>query len=96
MLYSYILTLKTSAIKPTNATVHLKIFQTLNQILGAELVVRSSAFFSICVVTYSRCYFDCTHWLDKPDLPHSKMFLNALTISRMYDVTRNFAHWELK
>lgn len=94
MLYSYILTLKTRVIKPTNATVLT--FQTLNQIPGAELVVRSSAFFSICVVTCSRCYFDCTHWLDKPDLPHSKMFLNALTISRMYDVTRNFAHWELK
>ena len=53
---------------------HHRTFHTQNQMLGAELVVKSSVFFPIRVVTYGRW----THWLDKPNVQHSKMFLNHL------------------
>lgn len=67
----------------------------LRQILEAELVVRSSVFFSICAVTSSRRYSDCTHGLDKPEVQHTKMFLNTSiwmdsTLSRRHDETHNF------
>lgn len=85
-----VIRLKSRVTKPTNASV----FQATGcrssrrsrseaDFLEAELVVRSSVFFSICAVTSS------THGLDKPEVQHTQMFLNT---SRMRDETHNFGH----